>query len=59
MAALTKSHNRVVAGVCGGVANYMNMDPTIVRVAFFLFVWFGGSGVLLYIILALLMPNPR
>lgn len=59
MGQLTKSNNKVIAGVCAGVAEYLNMDPTLVRVGFFLFVWFGGSGILLYFILALIMPNSK
>lgn len=55
---LVKSHDRMVAGVCGGIARYMNMDPTVVRIAFFLLVWAGGMSLWVYIILAFLMPNP-
>jgi phage shock protein PspC (stress-responsive transcriptional regulator) len=44
-------------GVCSGVANYFSLDPTIVRVGF-LIAFFGfGLGLLLYIILALVMPD--
>ena len=48
---------RLVCGVCGGVAEYFNIDPTIVRLAFLLFVFCAGSGVLAYIIAAILMPD--
>ena len=57
-ARLVKSHDRMVAGVCGGIARYMNMDPTVVRIAFFLFFWLGSMSFWVYIILAFLMPNP-
>ena len=48
---------RLVCGVCGGVAEYFNIDPTIVRLAFLLFVFCAGSGVLAYIIAAIVMPD--
>ena len=48
---------RLVCGVCGGGAEYFNIDPTIVRLAFLLFVFCAGSGVLAYIIAAIVMPD--
>ena len=48
---------RLVCGLCGGVAEYFNIDPTIVRLAFLLFVFCAGSGVLAYIIAAIVMPD--
>lgn len=48
---------RLVCGVYGGVAEYFNIDPTIVRLAFLLFVFCAGSGVLAYIIAAIVMPD--
>ena len=48
---------RLVCGVCGGVAEYFNIDPTIVMLAFLLFVFCAGSGVLAYIIAAIVMPD--
>ena len=52
-----KSADRKLCGVCGGVAEYFGIDPTLVRIIWVLLVLFAGTGVLLYIILALLMPN--
>ena len=52
-----KSADRKLFGVCGGVAEYFDIDPTIVRIVWILMVVFAGFGILLYIILALLMPN--
>ena len=49
--------DRKVAGVCGGIAEYFNMDSTIVRLILVLFVLLGGSGVLAYIIAALVIPE--
>lgn len=51
------STNRVIAGVCGGIGEYFDIDPTIVRFAWVLFSLAGGSGLLLYIIAALIMPE--
>lgn len=48
---------RIVGGVAGGLADYFGMDPTIVRMIFVLLVIFGGSGVLLYIILWIILPE--
>ena len=52
---LKRSANKMIAGVCGGLAEYLGMDATIVRVIYALLVLFGGVGILLYLILALLM----
>ncbi len=43
-------------GVCGGIAEYFNIDSTLIRLAWILFVCLGGSGVLAYIIAAIVMP---
>jgi phage shock protein C len=47
---------RVIAGVCGGLATYFNTDPTWVRLAFLLLFFLGGSSVLIYLILWLVVP---
>lgn len=48
----------MIAGVCGGIAEYLNWDPTIVRIIFVVLTIMGwGSPVLLYFILALVMPD--
>lgn len=49
--------SKMLAGVCGGIAEYFDIDPTIIRLAFALFCVAGGSGVLLYIIAAIIMPT--
>lgn len=51
------STDKKVDGVCAGIAEYFGIDPTVVRVAWVLFSLFGGSGVLAYIICAILMPS--
>ena len=50
--------NRMVCGVCGGIAEYFGVDPTIVRLAVVLLCFGWGSGLLAYIVAALIMPEP-
>lgn len=51
--------NRMIDGVCGGVAEYFGLDPTLVRIAWVLLTLLGGSGILLYIVAMIIMPaNP-
>ena len=55
---LTRSaSDKFIAGVCGGIAEYFDIDPTLVRLAWIIFCLAGGSGVLGYIIAALVMPE--
>ncbi len=55
---LTKSSvNRKICGVCGGFAEYLGMDPTVVRLIFVLASLLLGCGVLFYIIAAFVMPD--
>jgi phage shock protein PspC (stress-responsive transcriptional regulator) len=56
---LQKGKNRILLGVAGGIAEYFKIDPVIVRVIFILLIFANGLGVLLYVILALLMPKPE
>ncbi len=49
--------NRQVAGVCGGLAEYFNMDPTLIRVLFVVLAVLGGSGLVLYLALWIIVPN--
>lgn len=51
------THDRKVCGVCGGIAEYFDIDPTIVRLAWVLFTLAGGSGIIAYIIAALIMSD--
>jgi phage shock protein C len=46
----------MIGGVCGGLGEYLAIDPTLIRVLFVLAAVFGGHGVLLYLILLLLVP---
>ena len=55
---LSKSgSNRKVFGVAGGLAEYLNIDPTLVRLAFVLLTLAGGPGLILYIVLMIVMPG--
>lgn len=52
--------NRVLGGICGGIGEYLNIDPVIVRVVWIVLTLFGGSGILLYIIGLFVVPkNPE
>lgn len=48
---------RMICGVCGGIAEYFNIDPTIIRLVWVLFVLTGGSGLLIYFIAAIIIPD--
>ena len=51
--------NRVIGGVCGGIAEYLAVDPTLVRVVFVVTAFLtAGLGILAYIVLLVLMPQP-
>ena len=50
-------HNKRIAGVCGGIAEYLNIDPTVIRLAWILLLFCAGGGVFAYIIAALVMPT--
>lgn len=51
-------NNKVIAGVCSGLGNYLGVDVTIMRVLFVAMALLGGPGHLIYIILALIMKKP-
>ena len=54
---LTKSlSDRKLTGVCGGIAEYFNIDPIIIRIAFIILLFGYGVGLLAYILLAILLP---
>ena len=58
MQRITRSQSdRLLTGVCGGVADYFSIDPTLVRLIWIFFTLFGGSGLLAYIIATLMIPD--
>ena len=51
------STEKKVCGVCGGIANYFDVDPTVIRLIWVIFTLVGGSGLIAYIIAAIIMPD--
>jgi phage shock protein PspC (stress-responsive transcriptional regulator) len=49
--------DRRLAGVCGGIARFLGWDPTLVRVLWIVLTLLGGSGILIYLVLWLAMPE--
>ena len=51
------TENKMLEGVCSGIADYFDIDPTLVRLGWVLFSLLGGSGLLAYIIAAIIIPE--
>ena len=51
------TNDRMIAGICGGLAAYLNMDATLIRILWVLAVVAGGTGVLVYIVLWIVLPE--
>lgn len=51
------STDKKVCGVCGEIANYFDVDPTVIRLIWVIFTLAGGSGLIAYIIAAIIMPD--
>jgi len=49
-------HDKILAGVASGVAEYFDLDPSLVRILFLVSTFFGGLGLLLYIAMAIIVP---
>ena len=49
--------NRTIAGVCGGIGEYFNIDPVVIRLLWVVFCYLGGSGIIAYIIAAIIIPS--
>jgi len=56
---LTRSKDKMIAGVAGGLANYLNLDPTIIRILFVLIAFAGGASVLAYLIMWIIVPEEK
>ena len=54
------NQNKMICGVCGGIAEYFDIDPTLVRLGWVVFCALAGSGIIAYIIAAIIVPgNPE
>jgi len=51
------SKNKVIAGVCGGIGEYFEIDPTLVRIIWVVFTLCGGAGLLAYLLIWLFVPQ--
>ncbi|MEF9916799.1 MAG: PspC domain-containing protein [Lachnospiraceae bacterium] len=49
--------SRMLCGVCGGIAEYFNIDPTLIRLGMVLFAFAGGTGILAYFVAAVIIPD--
>lgn len=52
-------NNKIIAGVCGGIGEYFNIDPTLIRLLLVVLTVLGGSGLLAYIICWVIIPQER
>lgn len=61
MSRLTKGYDRKICGVCSGLANYMDIDPTIMRIIYICLTIFsfGFLGLVLYAVLSVIMKDPE
>lgn len=50
-------NNKMVAGVCGGIGEYFDIDPTLVRLGFVALSFLAGGGLLVYILAAIIIPK--
>jgi phage shock protein C len=59
MKQLRRSHNKMIAGVCAGIAEYLDFDPSLVRIGYVLISIFSAAfpGILVYIILWIVIPE--
>jgi phage shock protein C len=48
---------RMLGGVCGGLAEYFNVDATLIRVLFLILAVFGGTGLVIYVVMWLIVPD--
>jgi len=54
---IRSKNDRKIAGICSGLADYFDIDPTIIRALFLFLLLFGGGGLLLYLILWIIVPD--
>ena len=51
--------DKTIAGICGGLGKYFNIDPVILRLIFLLSIFFGGLGLIVYIVMWLVVPEDK
>ena len=57
---LTRVENgKMLCGVCAGIGKYFSIDPTLIRLGFVILTCFGGSGILAYLVAAIIMPQDQ
>ncbi|MDD2305393.1 MAG: PspC domain-containing protein [Prolixibacteraceae bacterium] len=56
---LYRSKEKMVAGVCAGLADYFNIDPTIMRILFVVIAFAGGASLLAYLIMWIIVPEEK
>jgi phage shock protein PspC (stress-responsive transcriptional regulator) len=56
---LTRSKDKKIGGVCAGLANYFDIDPTIMRVLFVVIFFAGGASLLAYLIMWIIVPEEQ
>jgi phage shock protein C len=56
---LTRSKEKMIAGVAAGLANYFDIDPTIVRILFVVIAFAGGASLLAYLIMWIIVPEEK
>ncbi|MDO4179816.1 MAG: PspC domain-containing protein [Bacteroidales bacterium] len=56
---LTRSRDKKIAGVCGGLADFLGLDKSIVRIVWLLCVLLAGTGLLAYLVMWIVMPEEK
>jgi phage shock protein C len=56
---LYRSKDKMIAGVCSGLGDYLNIDPTLVRIGFVVFGFAGGAALLAYVIMWIIVPEEK
>ena len=51
--------NKMICGVCGGLGEFFGIDPTIIRLIWAILALLGGTGIVAYLIAAVIIPNPE
>jgi phage shock protein C len=56
---LYRSNEKMIAGVCSGLADYFDIDPTIIRILFVVIAFAGGAALLAYLIMWIIVPQEK